>query len=152
MLWNPSRWLWAGQGVVGKYVLILPPPLVSRELRSWIFWGYHCQKLSHSTSTLTMCWGRLPNQCMRYECCALMASPASHCGMSPGPLPWQECSMHRLHGGVMLTWATKCACTISCSNYGGWDFCRPMLLRSRKCVKPLMTDSSHQSSIMGTMY
>jgi len=82
------------------------PPLVFRELRSWIFWKYHCQKLSHSTFTLTMCWGRMPNQCMRYECCALMALPASHCGMSPGPQIWQECSMHRLHGGVILTWAT----------------------------------------------
>ena len=36
-------------------------------------------------------------------------------------------------------------------NCGGWDFCRSMLRRSRKCVKPLTTDSSHQSSIMGTM-
>ena len=56
--------------------------------------------------------------------------------------------MHRLHGGVMLTWATKCACTIFCSNFGGWDFCRPMLLRSRKCVKPLSADDGLFASVL----
>ena len=34
-------------------------------------------------------------------------------GLTSTPPIIRSNSMHRLHGGVMLTWATKCACTIS---------------------------------------